>query len=130
MNIKRVGIVGCGLMGRGIVEVTAKAGYEVIVSEINQELLDKGMAAVEHGEYGIRVNCIAPGWHLNTNLGKSAGRKIMNEDEWGRMIASKTPMKRTGEPGEMKGLLLYLASDASSFVTGQVIIEDGGWTSW
>lgn len=46
MNIKKVGVVGCGLMGRGIVEVAAKAGYSVIVSEISQELLDKGMAAL------------------------------------------------------------------------------------
>jgi 3-hydroxybutyryl-CoA dehydrogenase len=47
MEIKKVGVVGCGLMGRGIVEVTARAGYEVIASEINQELLDKGMAAMD-----------------------------------------------------------------------------------
>ncbi len=47
MEIKKVGVVGCGLMGRGIVEVTARAGYEVIASEINQELLDKGMAATD-----------------------------------------------------------------------------------
>lgn len=46
-DIKKVGVVGCGLMGRGIVEVAARAGYEVIVSEINQELLDKGMAAID-----------------------------------------------------------------------------------
>jgi 3-hydroxybutyryl-CoA dehydrogenase len=47
MEIKKVGVVGCGLMGRGIVEVSSKAGYDVIVSEINQELLDKGMAAIK-----------------------------------------------------------------------------------
>ncbi len=46
MDIKKVGVVGCGLMGGGIVEVTAKAGYTVIVSEINQQLLDKGIAAI------------------------------------------------------------------------------------
>ena len=47
MDIKNVGVVGCGLMGRGIVEVSAKAGYNVIISEVNQELLDKGMAALD-----------------------------------------------------------------------------------
>lgn len=47
MEIEKVGVVGCGLMGRGIVEVSARAGYEVIASEINQELLDKGMAAID-----------------------------------------------------------------------------------
>lgn len=46
MALKKVGVVGNGLMGRGIVEVSAKAGYDVVVSEINQDLLDKGMAAI------------------------------------------------------------------------------------
>ena len=46
MEIKKVGVVGCGIMGRGIVEVSAKAGFDVIVSEINQELLDKGIAGI------------------------------------------------------------------------------------
>lgn len=47
MEIKRVGVVGCGLMGRGIAEVTARAGYEVLVGEVNQELLSKGLAALD-----------------------------------------------------------------------------------
>ena len=47
MEIKLVGVVGCGLMGRGIVEVSARAGYNVIASEINQQLLDKGLGAIE-----------------------------------------------------------------------------------
>ncbi|MGD0355516.1 MAG: 3-hydroxybutyryl-CoA dehydrogenase [Dehalococcoidia bacterium] len=46
MAFKKIGVVGCGLMGRGIVEVSAKTGYDVVVSEINKELLDKGMAAI------------------------------------------------------------------------------------
>lgn len=46
MKIKKVGVVGCGLMGGGIVEVSAKAGYAVTVSEINQQLLDKGISAI------------------------------------------------------------------------------------
>ncbi|MBN1376582.1 MAG: 3-hydroxybutyryl-CoA dehydrogenase [Dehalococcoidia bacterium] len=44
--MKKVGVVGCGLMGRGIAEVSAKSGYDVVVSEINKELLDKGMSAI------------------------------------------------------------------------------------
>jgi 3-hydroxybutyryl-CoA dehydrogenase len=47
MEIKKVGVVGCGLMGSGIAEVCARSGYSVVVSEINQELLDKGMAALK-----------------------------------------------------------------------------------
>ena len=48
MTIKKVGVVGCGLMGGGIVEITAKAGYTVVVSEVNQQLLDKGIAAINN----------------------------------------------------------------------------------
>jgi 3-hydroxybutyryl-CoA dehydrogenase len=47
MEIKKVGVVGCGIMGGGIVEVCARAGYQVIVSEINDELLKKGLAAID-----------------------------------------------------------------------------------
>ena len=47
MTIKKVGVVGCGLMGRGIAEVSARTGYDVVVSEINRELLDKGLGAVK-----------------------------------------------------------------------------------
>jgi len=46
MAIGKIGVVGCGLMGRGIAEVSARTGYEVVVSEINRELLDKGLGAV------------------------------------------------------------------------------------
>ena len=48
MEIKNVGVVGCGIMGGGIVEVCARAGYKVTVSEINQELLDKGLKAIDN----------------------------------------------------------------------------------
>jgi len=87
-------------------------------------------AAAEYGRYGIRVNAIAPGWHLGTNLGPATGVKRTEEEfkEWERLLASKTPMGRTGQPKELRGLVLYLASDASSFVTGQVIASDGGWS--
>jgi 3-hydroxybutyryl-CoA dehydrogenase len=47
MAVKKVGVVGCGLMGRGIAEVSSRSGYEVVVSEINRELLDKGLGAVK-----------------------------------------------------------------------------------
>jgi 3-hydroxybutyryl-CoA dehydrogenase len=47
MAIRKVGVVGCGLMGRGIAEVSARSGYDVIVSEVNQELLNKGLASID-----------------------------------------------------------------------------------
>ncbi len=86
--------------------------------------------AAEYGRYGIRVNAIAPGWHFGTRLSIDAGIKQTEEDLKKRqqLLASRTPLGRTGEPRELRGLLVYLASDASSFVTGQVIASDGGWT--
>jgi NAD(P)-dependent dehydrogenase (short-subunit alcohol dehydrogenase family) len=86
--------------------------------------------AAEYAQYGIRVNSIAPGWYLGTRLSVDAGIKRTEEElkAFEQLLASRTPMKRTGEPEELKGLLIYLASDASSFVTGQIIACDGGWT--
>lgn len=86
--------------------------------------------AAEYGRYGIRVNAIAPGWHCGTRLAIDAGIKRTEGELKIReqLLASKTPMRRKGAPEELKGLLIYLASDASSFLTGQIIASDGGWT--
>ena len=86
--------------------------------------------AAEYGRHDIRVNCISPGWHLGTGLGGSSRPTGEQLEGFKQLLSSKTPMKRTGEPEELKGLLLYLASDASSFVTGQIIAHDGGWNCW
>lgn len=88
-------------------------------------------AAAEYGNDGIRFNAIAPGWHLGTQL----GRETLPPSEeavhaFVTALNDATPMGRTGDPEELAGLLIYLASDASSFVTGQVIAHDGGWTAW
>jgi NAD(P)-dependent dehydrogenase (short-subunit alcohol dehydrogenase family) len=88
-------------------------------------------AAAEYGRDGIRFNAIAPGWHLGTQLAREAAPP--SEQAIQAFVAAlneATPMGRTGDPEELAGLLLYLASDASSFVTGQVIAHDGGWTAW
>lgn len=86
--------------------------------------------AVEYAPDGIRANAIAPGWHLGTRLGRNTGFDDAARERAIRRIIELTPMRRVGEPSELQGLLLYLASDASSFVTGQVIGHDGGWTAW
>ncbi|MGB4767055.1 MAG: SDR family NAD(P)-dependent oxidoreductase [Rugosibacter sp.] len=88
-------------------------------------------AAAEYGRDGIRFNAIAPGWHLGTQLGREA--LPPSEQAIQAFVATlneATPLGRTGDPEELAGLLIYLASDASSFVTGQVIAHDGGWTAW
>lgn len=81
-------------------------------------------AALEYAREGIRVNCIAPGHH-----GKGPGSRWRDAEQTRRIeeeIAQMTPLGRIGDPIELKGLVVYLASDASSYVTGQVFISDGG----
>ncbi len=84
--------------------------------------------AIEYARDGIRVNCIAPGFHGGTRLGSwiQAPGEEERRQRYEEAIAKTTPMGRRGIPTELRGLAVYLASDASSFVTGQVFISDGG----
>jgi NAD(P)-dependent dehydrogenase (short-subunit alcohol dehydrogenase family) len=86
--------------------------------------LTRGMAA-DWAPHGIRVNAIAPGTMLTAQT--AASRKYPEIVE--RIIAN-TPMKRYGEEEEIKGLVVYLASPASSFMTGSLVVMDGGTTIW
>jgi hypothetical protein len=73
---------------------------------------------------GVRVNALAPGWFESEMTAEMfADEKSM---AW---VARKAPMGRPGQPHELDGALLFLASDASSYVTGQVLAVDGGWTA-
>ncbi len=88
--------------------------------------------AVEFGlrETGIRVNAIAPGFFL----GEQNRRLLTNEDgsltERGRQVVNHTPLGRFGQAEELVGTLLWLASDASRFVTGVVVPVDGGFSAY
>lgn len=74
---------------------------------------------------GVRVNALAPGWFRSEMTDES-----MFEDERSmRWIRSNCPMGRAGDEGELDGALLFLASDASTYVTGQTVAVDGGWTA-
>lgn len=87
--------------------------------------------AAEYATKNIRCNVIAPGFHEGTNLG--AERRLHSSPEETQMLSQaileRTPLRRLGNPEELVGLMVYLASDASRFVTGQVIAHDGGWTA-
>ena len=87
--------------------------------------------AVEYAEWGIRVNAIAPSWHAGTSLSRDRDQVQTREEQNLRekRISELTPMKRRGRIEELQGLLLFLASDASSYATGQVFVSDGGWTA-
>jgi len=87
--------------------------------------------AIEYAEYGIRVNAIAPGYFAGTSLSKDR-LKVQTQEEQDlreKGILANTPMKRRGRTEELEGLLLFLASDASTYATGQVFYADGGWTA-
>ncbi len=83
------------------------------------------LAAVELAPYGILVNGVAPGPFM-TNI---AGGRMFHDAERVKSMAASTLLNRVADPSELKGLALLLASDAGSFITGQVIPIDGGSTA-
>ena len=86
-------------------------------------LLTKSLA-VEWAKHDIRVNAIAPGY-FRTDMTDG-----LDEDpERGPLIRSRLVTKRWGEPDDLKGTTVFLASRASSYITGQVVYVDGGWTA-
>ena len=100
--------------------VTAKSGLIGLTKE----------TAVEYARDGIRANAVVPGWFTGTKLtvateGPEYASFMKQYDE---TVLRLTPMGRKGDPAELKGLMVYLASDASGFVTGQVFVVDGGIT--
>jgi NAD(P)-dependent dehydrogenase (short-subunit alcohol dehydrogenase family) len=79
--------------------------------------------AHEYGPHGIRVNCIAPGL-VKTDFAKA----LWSNPETLRRATEPVPLRRIGEPDEIAGAAVYLASDAGSFMTGQALVVDGGAT--
>lgn len=78
--------------------------------------------AEEWAKYNIRVNAIAPG-HIHTRLGDSIFEAM---PEYKKVFLDRVPMRRIGDPDEIVGAMIYLASDASSYVTGTTVVVDGG----
>ncbi|MCG8588812.1 MAG: glucose 1-dehydrogenase [Proteobacteria bacterium] len=106
-----------GLVGSGQVPQASYAASKGGVVNLTREL------AAQWARRGVRVNAIAPGWfesEMTAEKWNDAGNQ-----KWMR---TRTPMGRPGRPGELDGALLFLASEASAFVTGQILAVDGGWT--
>jgi NAD(P)-dependent dehydrogenase (short-subunit alcohol dehydrogenase family) len=80
--------------------------------------------AIEWAPYKINVNAIAPGFFPSEMTAP-----IFRDEKAMKHILSRTPLGRTGEPLDLKAALIYLASPASNYVTGQTIFADGGWTA-
>lgn len=114
--------------GRGriinIGSVTCVAGYAGLApygaSRGGVKQLTMSLAS-DWGPHGITVNCLAPGWF------KTAQNAVLyDNEEWVGYLSERIPLGRPGQPGDLDGTLLFLASDASAYVTGQTILVDGG----
>jgi NAD(P)-dependent dehydrogenase (short-subunit alcohol dehydrogenase family) len=108
-----------GLVGVGQIPEAGYAASKGGLVNMTREL------AAQWARRGVRVNCLAPGWFRS----EMTDGLMFGDENAERWMRQRTPMGRGGEAHELDGALLFLASDASSFVTGQVICVDGGWTS-
>ena len=77
--------------------------------------------ADDWGKFGVTVNCLAPGWF------RTEQNKILYEnEEWVEYLIDRIPVKRPGQPHDLDGAVVFLASEASRYVNGQTLLVDGG----
>jgi NAD(P)-dependent dehydrogenase (short-subunit alcohol dehydrogenase family) len=107
------------IVGVGMIPEAGYAASKGGLVNLTREL------AAQWARKGVRVNALCPGWFPTEMT-----RDTMFDDARGRAwMETRTPMGRGGEDHELDGALLFLASDASSFMTGQTLVVDGGWTA-
>jgi len=104
--------------------VTSVAGYAGLgpygasrggIRQLTMSLAD------DWGKYGVTVNCLAPGWF------RTAQNAVMYEDaDWLAYLKERIPLKRPGQPNDLDGAVVFLASESSRYVTGQTLLVDGG----
>jgi NAD(P)-dependent dehydrogenase (short-subunit alcohol dehydrogenase family) len=80
--------------------------------------------ADDWGAFGITVNCLAPGWFKTEQT-----RSLYEDKTWVDYLVDRIPLKRPGSPHDLDGALVFLASDAAEYVTGQTMLIDGGITT-
>jgi NAD(P)-dependent dehydrogenase (short-subunit alcohol dehydrogenase family) len=128
------------LQAAGRIMTAQKRGSIILFSSIRSQVVEPGQgvyaatkagilqlartAAAEFGPHGVRVNAVGPGV-IETPL----TQQIKSNESWYQAYAAKSVFNRWGRAEEMVGPTLFLASDAASFVTGTLLIADGGWTA-
>ena len=108
-----------GLVGSAPIKQASYTATKAAVVNLTREL------GCQWARRGVRVNGIAPGWFLT----EMTATDMFGDEASMKYLERNTPMARGGDAHELDGALLYLASDASSFVTGVTIPVDGGWTA-
>ena len=114
-KIVNIGSFHCQVTMNGV----PRSGYSTAKGAVL--MMSKALAA-EWAKKGVTVNVLGPGYFASEMSAKVANEAYENG------IKNGVPMGRRGTPGELNGAMLFLASDASSYVTGQLLLVDGGWT--
>ena len=122
---KRGTIINVTSMAGAVVQIRGIRGRHYETSKAALTALTKALA-IDWAPHGIRVNAIAPGTFLT-----APNRKWFSEKpDFRHSFESQVPMARMGEPDELGPAAVFLASEASSYMTGAVLIVDGGYTLW
>ncbi len=101
-----------------VLTIPTIAGYNVSKGGINQ--LTRVMA-LDLADKGVRVNAVAPG-----TIATEMAQAVLADEATARRVMSRTPMGRFGEPAEVADAVAFLASDAASYITGEILFIDGG----
>ena len=122
--------IGAAMERGSIINISSVAGHVGLLRSVPYcaskggiELLTKALA-LDWAKRGVRVNCLAPGY-IDTDL--TTG--LLHHETLSKPFLDHTPMGRFGETTDVVGAALFLASDASGYMTGQSLIVDGGWTA-
>ena len=113
-----------------IINIGSVAGEQVLPirsiyngSKAGVHLISKSMA-IEWAKHNINVNVVAPGMIITPLT-----EKLLEGSNWKNIYENNTPLRRLGTPEDVANIVVFLASDAASYITGQIIFVDGGWTA-